>query len=213
MNVPECRSCCRVISFSMKMPFLQTFCVGIFSHIGSRSNFMADGQAPMGCSTGKRRSYPLHARRAAAARRAGGAHGWPRVFKLARNGDETAVCRRPKAVNACLLRPHPSSYTHGSIHRKQRLHIWPQCRAHSISWHVAIASLTLLEHSGRQRADGDENRRKPWYSKLKLVVVRTKRGPTTTAAQRGTRLQPARFLTLLEARPAGLSSPPARSLQ
>ena len=100
----------------------------------------------MGCSTGKRRSYPLHARRAAAARRAGGAHGWPRVFKLARNGDETAVCRRPKAVNACLLRPHPSSYTHGSIHRKQRLHIWPQCRAHSISWHVAIASLTLLEH-------------------------------------------------------------------
>ena len=96
-----------------------------------------------GCSTGKRRSYPLHARRAAAARRAGGAHGWPRVFKLARNGDETAVCRRPKAVNACLLRPHPSSYTHGSIHRKQRLHIWPQCRAHSISWHVAIASLTL----------------------------------------------------------------------
>ena len=89
------------------------------------------------------RYYPLHARRAAAARRAGGAHGWPRVFKLARNGDETAVCRRPKAVNACLLRPHPSSYTHGSIHRKQRLHIWPQCRAHSISWHVAIASLTL----------------------------------------------------------------------
>ena len=88
----------------------------------------------------------LHARRAAAARRAGGADGWPRVFKLARNGDETAVCRRPKAVNACLLRPHPSSYTHGSIHRKQRLHIWPQCRAHSISWHVAIASLTLLEH-------------------------------------------------------------------
>eukprot|EP01044_Picomonas_judraskeda_P005676 COSAG03_NODE_544_length_7025_cov_8.435894_1_plen_75_part_10 len=49
--------------------------------------------------------YPLHARRAAAARRAGGA--WlARVFKLARNGDETAVCRRPKAVNACLLRPH-----------------------------------------------------------------------------------------------------------
>lgn len=96
-----------------------------------------------GCSTGKRRSYPLHARRAAAARRAGGAHGWPRVFKLARNGDETAVCRRPKAVNACLLRPHPSSYTHGSIHRKQRLHSWPQCRARSISWYVAIASLTL----------------------------------------------------------------------
>ena len=58
--------------------------------------------------------------------------------------------------------------------------------------------LSPLEHSGRQRADGDENRRKPWYSKLKLVVVRTKRGPTTTAAQRGTRLQPARFLTLLE---------------
>ena len=100
-----------------------------------------------GCSPGKRRSYPLHARRAAAARRAGGAHGWPRVFKLARNGDETAVCRRPKAVNACLLRPHPSSYTHGSIHRKQRLHIWPQCRAHSISWHVAIASLTLVSHA------------------------------------------------------------------
>ena len=130
----------------------------------------------MGCSRGKRRSYPLHARRAAAARRAGGAHGWPRVFKLARNGDETAVCRRPKAVNACLLRPHPSSYTHGSIHRKQRLHIWPQCRAHSISWHVAIASLTLLEHSGRQRADGDGIIWHPWYSKLKLLVVRTKRG-------------------------------------
>ena len=170
-------------------------------------------EVALGCSTGKRRSYPLHARRAAAARRAGGAHGWPRVFKLARNGDETAVCRRPKAVNACLLRPHPSSYTHGSIHRKQRLHIWPQCRAHSISWHVAIASLTLLEHSGRQRADGDGDIWQPWYSKLKLVVVRTKRGPSTTAAQRGTRLQPARFLTLLEARPAGLSSPPARSLQ
>ena len=166
-----------------------------------------------GCSTGKRRSYPLHARRAAAARRAGGAHGWPRVFKLARNGDETAVCRRPKAVNACLLRPHPSSYTHGSIHRKQRLHIWPQCRAHSISWHVAIASLTLLEHSGRQRADGYNKALHALYSKLKLLVVRTKRGSTTATPLLTSCLQPARFLTTLEARPAGLSSPPARSLQ
>ena len=75
----------------------------------------------------------------AAARRAGGRMAGARV--QTRNGDETAVCRRPKAVNACMLRPHPSSYTHGSIHCKQRLHSWPQCRARSISWHVAIASL------------------------------------------------------------------------
>ena len=166
-----------------------------------------------GCSTGKRRSYPLHARRAAAARRAGGGGWLARVFKLARNGDETAVCRRPKAVNACLLRPHPSSYTHGSIHRKQRLHIWPQCRAHSISWHVAIASLTLLEHSGRQRTEGVYQALRAPNSKLKLLVVRTKRGSTCATRPEAPRLQPARFLTLLEARPAGLSSPPARSLQ
>ena len=177
------------------------------------SNPVAPGGETTGCSPGKRRSYPLHARRAAAARRAGGAHGWPRVFKLARNGDETAVCRRPKAVNACLLRPHPSSYTHGSIHRKQRLHIWPQCRAHSISWHVAIASLTLLEHSGRQRTEGYNKAQHALSPKLKLLVVRTKRGSKTVTSLDEPRLQPATFLTLLEARPAGLSSPPARSLQ
>ena len=186
----------------------------------------------MGCSPGKRRSYPLHARRAAAARRAGGAHCWPRVFKLARNGDETAVCRRPKAVNACLLRPHPSSYTHGSIHRKQRLHIWPQCRAHSISWHVAIASLTLLEHfrlslqvtngallcDAAPRGCGGPARPfpqllvgklRPWCAVHIPACARLSLSLSFSVDFRDM----SRKCQESPASPAGLSSPPARSLQ
>eukprot|EP01044_Picomonas_judraskeda_P006758 COSAG03_NODE_691_length_6283_cov_5.537354_2_plen_171_part_00 len=83
-----------------------------------------------GCSTGKRRSYPLHARRAAAARRAGGgADGWRACSNWRETGTKrrsvdalrqlTRVCCVPihhRTPTAVSIASSASIYGHSGVH-------------------------------------------------------------------------------------------------